>query len=100
MIYNRYPGLSLLLWYITVTLLGWLVYPFVRMALGGLSDKGYPLARLVGIVLLAYLVWIAGSSGIAVTKLTISLALLLLVAVNAVLFYLQRNSLKARVEAA
>ena len=94
LIYNRYPGLALLLWYVTVMLLGCLVYPFVRMALGGLSDKGYPLARLVGIVLLAYLVWMAGSSGIAVTKLTISVAVLLLLAVNAVLFYLQRDSLK------
>jgi YYY domain-containing protein len=94
LIFNQYPGLSMLLWYITITLLGWLVYPFVRMALGGLSDKGYPLARLIGIVLLAYMVWLAGSSGIAVTKLTISVALLLLAAVNAVLFYLQRHSIK------
>jgi YYY domain-containing protein len=94
LIYNRYPGLSLVLWYFTVMLLGWLVYPFVRMALGGLSDKGYPLARLVGIILLAYLVWIAGSSGIAVTKLTITVAVLLLVVVNAVLFFIQRQSLK------
>ncbi len=100
LIYNRIAWLSLPLWYITVMLLGWLVYPFVRMALGGLSDKGYPLARLVGIVVLAYLVWIAGSSGIAVTKLTISVAVLLLVAVNADFILLAAAVSEARVAGA
>ena len=70
---NRYPFLGVLFWYLAVGLLGWVVYPLLRLALPGLPDKGYPLARIAGILLLSYLVWLAGSAGIAFSRLTISI---------------------------
>jgi hypothetical protein len=62
-LFNQYPALSVVLWYVVVTLLGWMMYPFVRLALGSLADRGYPLVRLVGMVVLAYFTWLSGSLG-------------------------------------
>ncbi len=75
---NRFPVLGLVIWYLFIFVLGVLVYPILRVAMPGLGDKGYPLARVLGLVLLAYLSWIAGSFGISVTRLTVALVLLAL----------------------
>ena len=93
-IYNRAPWLGAVLWYVVVSLLGWVVMPLVRMGLGGLPDKGYPFARLVGMLLVAWLVWLAGSAGVPVTRTTISVAILLVLAGNAFLFWKQRINLR------
>jgi hypothetical protein len=63
-LYNRYPALAVLLWYLALTALGLAVYPLTRLALGRLNDHGYPVARTFGMVLLAFMVWIGGSNGI------------------------------------
>lgn len=90
---NRYPALSAVFWYLTITLLGWLVYPFTRLALRGLPDRGYPLARLVGMLALAYPVWLLGSYRVPFSPLTISLVFLGLVVVNGLLFFNQRQTI-------
>lgn len=92
--YNANPWLAAVLWYVVVALLGWAVYPFVRLALGGLADKGYPFARLVGLVVVAYFTWLGGSAGIPVTRWMITAVIGGLVLVNAVFVALQRAALK------
>ena len=79
-IYYRYPGLGAILWYLSVALLGLLTYPLIRPALPGLTDRGYPLARTAGLLLLSYLAWLAGSASLPFSRLTIALCLLLLAA--------------------
>jgi len=91
---NAFQVIGLLLWYVVITLLGWMVYPFVRMALGGLADRGYPVARIVGILLLAYFSWLAGSFGILVSRLTITLIALVMLLVNIGLAASQWESLR------
>ncbi|GAG28042.1 unnamed protein product, partial [marine sediment metagenome] len=44
-IYNRWPAVGVVIWYLAVALLGLIAYPIVRFVLTGLSDRGYPLAR-------------------------------------------------------
>ncbi|GAP14417.1 protein containg Chlor_Arch_YYY domain [Longilinea arvoryzae] len=90
---NSSPWVSMLIWYLAVTLLGWVVYPTVRLAMGGLPDRGYPVSKLTGMLLLAFLSWLAGSAGISVTRLLLSGVVVLLLVVNGVLAYLQRESL-------
>ncbi|HEY9086798.1 MAG TPA: DUF2298 domain-containing protein, partial [Anaerolineaceae bacterium] len=90
---NRYPALALVYWYVMLTLLGWVVYPFVRLALRGLPDKGYPLSKLVGMLLLAYLTWLAGSANIGVTRLLITVVAALLLIAGLGLAYIQREEL-------
>jgi len=74
-LHNRYPVLGLVLWYLVILVLGLFVYPLVRAALPGLPDHGYPLARIVGLLLWAWLAWIAGSAGLSYSKLIIGIAL-------------------------
>jgi YYY domain-containing protein len=79
---NRYPGLGLVLWYLVIFALGLFVYPLVRAGLPGLADHGYPLARIVGLLLWAWLAWMAGSLGFSYSKWTIGIALLLIMLVG------------------
>jgi uncharacterized membrane protein len=74
-------------------LLGWLVYPLTRFFLKGLPDRGYAFSRLTGLILLAYLTWLAGSLGVSINRLTIGLVLVLLTAASVVVFYLQRKDI-------
>jgi YYY domain-containing protein len=90
---NRYPIVSILMWYITVGLLGLIVYPLLHLALPGLDDRGYPLARIAGMLLLSYLVWLAGSARIPFTSTTIGVTLLILTLLGAYLAYRQRRDL-------
>lgn len=91
---NSSQGMSLLVWYGFLFLLGLLVYPLVRLALPGLPDRGYPLARIVGLVILAYLAWLAGSLNIAVTRpLLVGIVAVIAIA-GLALAYLQREALR------
>ncbi len=92
---NRFQVLGVILWYVSVFLLGLLVYPLLRIALPGLPDHGYPLARTAGMLVLAYLTWLAGSVNIPFSRLTISLVLLLMAAGGGYLAFRQREALRS-----
>jgi YYY domain-containing protein len=91
--HNSFQPLGVLLWYLCVAMLGLLTYPLLRLGMQGLPDGGYPLARTAGMLLLSYLVWVAGSFEIAFSRLTISLMLLLILAASLFAAYRQRQSL-------
>ncbi len=57
---NRSQVLAVVAWWLLVTVLGWLVFPIVRIAFPGLKDAGYPLARVTGLLLLAWGSWMLG----------------------------------------
>lgn len=65
---NASPWVSLVVWYLALGVLGVLAYPLVRWALPGLRDGGYPLARLAGLLLLAYFGWMGGSLGLVFSR--------------------------------
>jgi YYY domain-containing protein len=90
---NRFPALGALIWYLSVALLGIIVYPLLRLALPGLDDHGYPLARTAGLLLLSYLTWLAGSWRIHFTPLTIGVILLLMTLLATSLVYMQRGEM-------
>jgi len=58
---NRYPGLAAVAWWIVVAALGWLAFPLLFVALPRLRDRGYGLARVLGLLLVAYLTWLLAS---------------------------------------
>ena len=91
---NRYPALGVLVWYLSVLLLGLVIYPVLHLALPGLADHGYPLARTAGLLVLSYLVWLAGSANIPFTRTTISIVICGLVLFGAWLAYKQRDELR------
>jgi len=90
---NRFQPFGVLVWYVSVFLLGLISYPLVRFALPGLVDRGYPLARTAGLVVLAYLAWLAGSVRIPFNRLTIGLAILLIALLSGYLAFRQKDEL-------
>ena len=71
---NRSPLAGIVIWYLVISLLGWVCYPLVRLAFPGLKDRGFPLSRMAGLLLLALIVWLAGSLGIPYTRTTIAVS--------------------------
>ena len=93
-LHNRSQFVGLVVWYFSISLLGLAVYPLVRLAMPGLADRGYPLARTAGLLILAYLVWGAGSLNIPSDRLTITGMVLLVVLVGLLLAYSQRDEIR------
>lgn len=56
--------LSLFFWYVTITITGLLVFPLSYRLLPALTDRGYALSRILGLLLWVYLFWLLGSLGI------------------------------------
>ena len=90
---NRYQILGVIVWYLGFFLLGLISFPIVRFAMPGLNDNGYPLARTVGLLLLAYLVWLAGSAQIPFSRPTIGVAILLMALLSGYFAYRQRDEI-------
>ncbi len=65
---NRYPALAALAWYALLLLLGLVAWPWLQRPFGALPDRGWPVARLAGMLLWAWLAWWAGYLGVAVTR--------------------------------
>jgi YYY domain-containing protein len=92
---NTSQPIGVAVWYLVILVLGLLTYPILRFALRGLPDRGYPLARTAGLLLLSWLVWFGGSKGIPFTKTSITAALFLIAVAGIALAYLQRAELQA-----
>jgi len=55
--------LAVLLWWLVISLFGWLAWPLIFPLLGGLRDRGYGLARAAGWLLIGWVHWIGVSLG-------------------------------------
>lgn len=53
-----------LLWYLAITLLGWLAFPLAYHLLPALADRGYAFSRALGWLLWGYLFWMLASLGV------------------------------------
>ncbi len=91
---NRSNLVATIVWWLAIGLLGLLVFPITRVALHGLQDQGYALSRLVGLVIYAWLSWMTGSLGMAVTRLTLILGIAILAGISAALAYRDREELR------
>jgi YYY domain-containing protein len=92
---NRSGLVGVVVWWITIALVGLLAFPITRVAFPGLRDGGYPLARVIGLLVLAWGSWLLGSVGVPVTRLTILVVLLLMAALSLALAYRDREALIA-----
>ncbi|MGC1374589.1 MAG: DUF2298 domain-containing protein [Anaerolineales bacterium] len=57
--------LQFFLWYITITILGLLTFPLAYRLLPALADRGYALSRSLGLLIWAFVFWLAVSLGIS-----------------------------------
>ncbi len=94
---NKYPVVGLLIWYLAIGFLGLFTWPLLRFLLPGLSDKGYPLSKLSGMLLLAYLVWLTASLGGQYSRLTIASGYGVIVLAGAAAFYFQRAAIREEI---
>lgn len=92
-IVNSSPLLSIALWYFSITIFGWLIYPIVRLMMSGLSDKGYAFSKLIGMLLLAIIVWWAGSYNFQVTRQFILFVVILITIVGLLFGFIQRKEI-------
>jgi YYY domain-containing protein len=90
---NRYQVVAVIGWWLLVAAIGWAALPITRAAFPGLADGGYPLSRLVGLVVVAWGSWLLGSFRVPFTRLTILLVAAAMVAVSAVLAWRDRRGL-------
>ena len=62
--------ISVVSWYLSITLLGLLIFPLVYRLLPGLPDRGYSASRTLGLMLWGYIFWLLASLGILRNNLT------------------------------
>jgi YYY domain-containing protein len=91
---NRSQPLGVLAWWLMISVLGLLAFPIVRAAFPGLRDGGYPLSKLVALLLIAWASWMAGSIGLRYSRGTIVLTVVLMAAVSAALAWRDREALR------
>ena len=58
---SQRPWLAAIVWWLAVVGLGWLAFPLTFGVLRGLPDRGYPLARILGLLVVSYFGWIMAS---------------------------------------
>jgi YYY domain-containing protein len=57
--------IAFIVWYLLLTLLGWLAFPLVYRLFPALADRGYTLARAAGLLLWAYVFWLFTTLGLS-----------------------------------
>jgi len=93
-IQNKYPIVGVVIWYMFVFVLGLFAYPIARLALPGIRQYSYPLSRIVGLVLLAWISWMGGSVGIPYTRVSISVAFAVVAVAGISLWVMRRDQFK------
>ena len=80
------------LWWATVILIGLVVFPLAFLVFRSLPDRGYAFVKVFGLVILAYTLWIGGSSHVLPFERVTIIALLLLMFSASVGVVLRRRS--------
>ncbi len=75
--------LAPILWYLILSLLGWLTFPLAYRLLPALADRGYAICRVLGWLLWGYIFWLLASLGVLNNDLGgLLFALLLILALS------------------
>jgi len=88
--------LQFFLWYLLITLIGWLTVPLAYRLFPALADRGFSLARALGILVWGYVFWLMASLGLVQNDAGgLLLALILLAGISGASLYRkeQRKSL-------
>lgn len=58
---NLSPALAVIAWWLVIMLIGWITWPLLFVILPGLPDRGYPLAKITGMLIVSFVVWAGGA---------------------------------------
>ena len=56
--------LAFILWYLTISIVGWLALPLAYRMLPGLADRGLAFSRTLGLLIWGYIFWLLASFGV------------------------------------
>jgi len=90
---NTNPVLAVLFWYFSITIFGWFLFPIVRLMLPGLVDKGYSFSKLIGMLLLALIVWWAGTYNVPITRSFIFVVVVVLMGLGILFGIIQKKEI-------
>src|SRR5262249_54583470 len=73
--------ITVAIWWLTIMLLGWIAWPLLFALMPGLPDRGYPIAKIAGLLIVSWIVWAAGTmnllawsqAGISITMAVLAL---------------------------
>ena len=84
--------LQFFLWYLLITLIGWLIFPLAYRLFPALPERGFSLARPLGLLVWGYVFWMMASLGLIQNDGGgLLLALVVLAAVSGVTLRRQAN---------
>ncbi len=76
--------LLFVIWYMVITILGWITFPIAYRLFPGLADRGYSFSRVLGLLLWGYIFWLLASFGVLSNQFSsILFSLVLLTAISA-----------------
>jgi uncharacterized membrane protein len=75
---------SILLWWITSTIIGLLAFPLAWRLFNRLPDRGYGLSRALGLLISGYILWLGASIGVLRNNLGGTLGAVILIAILAI----------------
>ena len=78
--------IDFLLWYLFISLLGWLSFPIAHRLLSGLPGKGYSLSKALGLLLWGFFFWFLTSVGLLQNDLAGQLLALVILILLSCLF--------------
>ncbi|HVO41540.1 MAG TPA: DUF2298 domain-containing protein, partial [Aggregatilineales bacterium] len=84
---------SVVLWWLTILLFGWIAWPLLFAIMPGLPDRGYPLAKMAGLLMVSWLVWVGGTLNFLTWSAPgIAIAMIGLLALSLVMIRPQRGA--------
>jgi YYY domain-containing protein len=93
---SRNHLLAVVVWWVAIELLGLIAWPLAFAVFANLRDRGYILAKSLGLLIVAYLAWLAASLRLLTNSLlTVLLALFLLLILSLYLFFRNRDQMIA-----
>lgn len=91
---NRYQFLGVFVWYLLLVVIGWLAVPLAFVTFSGLPDRGYALAKTLALLVVTWLVWMAGSVRLLpFTQLTIVLGFVALATISGLIYWRRREEI-------
>ncbi|MBZ0300767.1 MAG: DUF2298 domain-containing protein, partial [Anaerolineae bacterium] len=83
---NTQPVVTVAAWWLAIMAFGWIAWPLVFTLFPGLADRGFAVAKLAGLVVVAWATWMAASAQIALWSqggILLAMGLLVLISLGA-----------------
>ncbi|HMK07414.1 MAG TPA: DUF2298 domain-containing protein, partial [Anaerolineales bacterium] len=91
---NRSQPLATIVWWLLIAVLGWISLPLARLVLPGFEVGAFGLARVLGLLVLAWGTWFLGSARVPFGPATIGAVLVVMAVAGAGLAYRDRAGLR------